>query len=140
MDQGENKLISKLKKLLFLKMKFALSSSVATGVDYVLYLSLVHNIFSPVPSNIISASCGMIVNFILQKKFVFDLKRSVRSAFLLSVLVSVGGITLGTTIVYLLSNIPFFNLHQYITKICATGIVFFYNFYLKRFVFEKQFI
>ena len=47
---------------------------------------------------------------------------------------------LSTGIIYGLSQIEFFNERQYITKLCATGFVFFYNFYLKRYVFEKKFI
>jgi len=30
--------------------------------------------------------------------------------------------------------------YQALTKLIATGIVFFYNFYLKRYVFERKFI
>jgi putative flippase GtrA len=129
-----------VKSLLLLKTKFALSSLVATLVDYSIYLFLVYTVFSPTISNIISASCGMVINFLLQKKYVFELKRKVLTAFQLSVLVSVGGIAISTFIVTFLSDINFFNTHQYITKLLATGIVFFYNFYLKRFVFEKRLI
>lgn len=132
-------LFSKVKKLVLLKFKFALSSSAATIVDYGVYLLLVNRIFSPVVSNIISASCGMIINFILQKKYVFKLERKVSTAFLFSAGVSIGGITLSTLIIYLLNKVSFFQDYQFITKLCATGFVFFYNFYLKRYVFEKRF-
>ena len=129
----------KLRKLFLLKAKFALTSSVATLVDYLLYLALVYTILPPVHSNIISASCGMVLNFFLQKRFVFDLQRKLSTAFIMAVTVSIGGIILGTTIIYFLTKMDFFQQHQYITKLMATGIVFFYNFYLKRFVFEKRF-
>lgn len=132
--------IDKLKKLFFLKLKFAMTSSVATLVDYSLYLLLVYTLFSPVLSNIISASCGMIVNFFLQKRFVFALRRKVSTAFVMTILVSVGGIALGTTIIWALNHWEFFQVYQYVTKLVATGLVFFYNFYFKRFVFEKRFI
>jgi len=135
-----NGIVEKLKKLFFLKLKFAMASSVATLVDYSLYLALVYTVFSPVPSNIISASCGMVVNFFLQKRFVFDLQRKVSTAFMMAILVSVGGIALGTSIIWGLNHWGFFQVHQYVTKLFATGLVFFYNFYLKRFVFEKRFI
>ena len=127
-------------KLLVLKMKFALSSSVATIVDYVLYQVLVKYFFSPVASHLISASVGMVINFLLQKKYIFILNRTVKKAFLLSVLVSVGGISIGTSIIYLLNENGLFNDNQYIIKAIATGLVFFYNFYMKRFAFEKKFI
>ena len=130
----------KLKKLFLLKLKFAMTSSVATIIDYSLYLLLVYTVLTPVPSNIISSSCGMVVNFFLQKRFVFDLQRKVYTAFFLAIAVSIGGIALGTTIIWGLTHWPFFQVHQYVTKLCATGLVFFYNFYLKRFVFEKRFL
>ena len=128
----------KIKSLLILKTKFALSGLVATLVDYSVYLFLVYSFLNPAISNIISASCGMLINFLLQKKFVFILKRKALTVFQLSVLVSLGGIALSTFIVTCLSDLLFFSKHQYITKLCATFIVFFYNFYLKRYVFEKR--
>ena len=135
-----NRTIAFLKKLFLLKVKFAMTSSVATLIDYSLYLLLVYTLFQPVPSNIISSSCGMVVNFFLQKQFVFDLKRKLYTAFFLAIAVSIGGIALGTSIIWALNHWNFFQVHQYITKLCATGLVFFYNFYLKRFVFEKRFL
>lgn len=130
----------KLKSLFLLKAKFAMTSAVATTLDYVVYLLLVNRVFTPAVSNIISYSCGMVLNFMLQKRFVFDLQRSVSKAFGLSMLVSLGGMGLSTLIVSSLSRVEFFDTRQYITKIIATGIVFFYNFYLKRYVFEKKFV
>lgn len=137
---AEKSKIKFLKDLLLLKVKFASSSVVATIADYGLYLTLVNNVFSPVISNIISAGTGMIINFALQKKFIFKLNRKVSHAFLLSMAVSLGGILLGTLFIYLLNLYPFFNDNQYITKLLVTGSIFFYNFYLKRFSFEKKFI
>jgi len=134
-----NGFVDKLRKLFLLKFKFALTSSVATAVDYFLYLVLVNNFFTPVVSNIISASCGMLINFFLQKRYVFKLERHVMLVFIMSVTISIVGIFLSTSIIYLLNQWPFFQEHQYITKLIATGIVFFYNFYLKRFSFEKRF-
>ncbi len=127
-------------KLFALKAKFAMTSGVATAVDYGVYLTLVYFVFSPVVSNIISYSCGMIINFLLQKRFVFSLQRTASQAFILTLLVSMGGLALSTGIIYLFTQLPFFAKHQFITKLIATGMVFFYNFYLKRYVFEKRFL
>lgn len=127
-------------ELFMMKARFAMSSSIATTVDYILYQILVKYIFSPVVSNIISASVGMLINFFLHKKYIFKLNRSVKAAFLISLLVSIGGISIGTYIIKLLNGIEFFNGNQYIIKAIATATVFFYNFYMKRFAFEKKFI
>ena len=123
-----------------MKVKFAMSSSVATIVDYVLYQVLVRYFFSPVVSNLISAIVGMVINFFLQKKYIFELKRSVNITFIISLLVSVGGIGISTIIIHFLNNSEILSGNQYIIKAIATGTVFFYNFYLKRFAFEKRII
>jgi len=123
-----------------MKARFALSSSLATIIDYVLYQILVKHLFSPVVSNLISASVGMVVNFFIQKKYIFQLNRSAKVAFLISLLVSLGGISIGTTIVKTLNENEYFDNNQYIIKAIATGVVFFYNFYMKRFAFEKKFL
>ena len=126
--------------LFMMKVKFAMSSSVATLVDYVLYQVLVRYLFSPVVSNLISATVGMVINFFLQKKYIFELKRSVNIAFIISLFVSVGGIGISTIIIHFLNKSEMLAGNQYIIKAIATGTVFFYNFYLKRFAFEKRII
>jgi putative flippase GtrA len=130
-----------LAQLVKMKAKFAMSGAVATSVDFLLYLWLVdYQDWAPVPANIVSYSCAVVLNFMMQKRFVFQLQGSARRAFLLSVLVSVVGLSINTGIVYALTRFAFFMEYQALTKLIATGIVFFYNFYLKRFVFEKKFI
>lgn len=132
---------AQLKRLFKMKLRFAMTGAVATSVDYFLYLWLVDwQGWPPVRANVLSYSCGMVLNFLMQKRFVFELKGSSMRAFGLSALVSLGGMALSTGIVYGLSQVVFFNQNQYITKLIATGLVFFYNFYLKRYVFERKFI
>ena len=126
--------------LFLLKAKFALSSLVATSVNIGLYMLLVNKVLPPVPSEVIAYSVAVIINFILQKRFVFDLRRKLSHAFWLSMLVSLGGLLLSTGIIYSLNLVEFFQDKQLITKLCAVGIVFFYNFYFKRYVFEKRFL
>lgn len=130
----------KLWELFQLKLRFAMTGAVATGVDYVVYLALVNRIFAPVVSNLISYPCGVLVNFVLHRRFVFHLQGSTSRAFGLSVLVSAGGLGLSTLLIYGLSQIDFFAVHQPVTKLASAFVVFFYNFYLKRFVFEGKFV
>ena len=129
-----------LVSLFLIKLKFAASSALATIVDYFLYLLLESSVFSPVISNLISASVGMIINFAIQKRYIFTLKRKVATVFLISVLVSLGGIGLSTLFIYLLNKIAFFNEYQFVTKAIVIGIIFNSNFYFKRFAFEKRFL
>jgi len=126
--------------LIKLKMKFATSSLLATIVDYFLYLFLVGSIFSPVISNIISAGTGMLINFIVQKTFVFELNRELKKTFLISLMTSLIGLTMGTGLIYLLNKNPFLADQQFLIKAIVIGLIFFYNFYMKRFAFEKRFL
>jgi len=130
---------TKIYKLFLLKAKFAMTSAVATVVDYTLYMLLIWSDLRPVVANVISYSIAIIVNFLLQKRYIFTPQRKVSTVFVLAISVSIGGLLLSTGLIYLLNLQPFFADHQAITKLCVTGIVFFYNFYLKRFAFEKRF-
>jgi len=119
------------------KVKFASTSLIATVVDYTLYLTLVYLGFPKVQSNIVSASCGFFVNFFLQKRFIFTLKRKTTTTFLISMSFSAMGIAISTLLIFLLNKNHFLDQHQSITKLIAMGIMFFYNFYTKRIAFEK---
>lgn len=124
-----------------MKTKFAASSGVATLVDMGLFAVLSKVTSFPVEIiNVFTSLVGMVINFILQKKFIFELNRKVSTAFILSLLVSLGGILISTSIIYGLKRFELFQTYPIIAKIIATGIVFFYNFYLKRFSFEKKFL
>lgn len=128
----------KIKSLVKLKLKFVSSSIIATAVDYCLYQVLVYNDFLPAKANLISAGIGLLINFTLQKKYVFDLNRKLRSAFVISFVSSLIGLALSTFFIHNLSKIAFFANYQIITKALVTGLLFFYNFYMKRFAFEKK--
>ena len=137
-EKSRNTWIDFVRGFLLPKVKFASTSSIATALDYGLYLILVYSGVPKVGSNLISASCGFLVNFMLQRRFIFELQRRVRTTFLLSMSFSIVGIGISTLFIYFLNTIPFFDQHQYITKLLVIGIMFFYNFYTKRFAFEKK--
>lgn len=128
----------KIFKLVRLQARFAMSGAIATAVDYGVYLSLVHRVLSPVAANTVSYPAGVLVNFFLHRNFVFKLQRPTYQAFGLSMLVSAGGMGISSAIIYLLSKNYYLNENQYITKLISAGIVFFYNFFFKRYVFEKR--
>lgn len=143
--------LRKIYKLFRLKVKFALVSLVATSFDLLFYSLFVLVILaadgtpaSPREMTVVTfvgAFCGMLINFFLQKRFVFDLKRKVSTAFILAVCVSLVGILLNTGIVGFFSKIDWFTAEEWrkiLPKLFATGTVFFYNFYMKRLVFEGR--
>ena len=68
------------------------------------------------------------------------MKRGLRKTFLLAMLVSAGGWAMNATLFGFFMGIPFLNKYHWFAKILVNGIIFFYNFYGKRYVFEKRFI
>jgi len=64
------------------------------GINFGVYLLLVDRYLPPGPATVIAYSSSVILNFFMQRYFVFELRRSVRSAFALSMLVSGGGLVL----------------------------------------------
>ena len=131
---------ARIRELFMLKARFAASSLVATALDYSLYLLLVDRLLGPVGANICAYSTAVCVNFLLQKRYVFQLRRSPSRVFAWAMVVSLIGLVLNTGVVWSLSRIPWFDARQYFTKAIATGLIFFYNFYFKRFVFERRFV
>lgn len=91
-------------------------------------------------SNLISSSVGMLINFGLQRRYIFQLQRKAGMAFLISLTTSLVGVGLSTGLIFLLNKIPFLYEHQFITKALVIGLIFNYNFYMKRFAFEKRFL
>ncbi|MBB4078759.1 putative flippase GtrA [Lewinella aquimaris] len=120
------------------KLPFALTGLVATGINYGLYLLLVDRYLPPLPATTLAYSSSVVLNFFLQRYFVFELRRSLRSAFALSMLVSLGGLLLDASIVYGLHRFPLLGTREWLIKGVATGVVFFYNYYGKRRVFEGR--
>ncbi|MEK7253608.1 MAG: GtrA family protein [Bacteroidota bacterium] len=134
--------LQQVKNLLLLKVKYASASAIATSVDYGLYLLLVYAWLGEEQktwANFIAYPIGVLVNFGLQKGYVFDMKRRLSTTFIFAMLVSAGGWVLNTVFFFGLMKIPFFNLYHVLGKLLVNAVVFFYNFYGKRYVFEKRF-
>ena len=131
----------KLIELARLKAKFFVTSGISTLLYWGAYF-LFRDIFlmNPVLSNVLGYSLAVLLNFTLQKLFIFDLNRSQQTAFLMSVAVSVGGLGLSTLFVFLLSKLAFFRTYELLMVMTVSGVLFFYNFYLKRYAFERKFI
>jgi putative flippase GtrA len=111
---------------------FFAASVAATGVDYGLYLTLARWI-APEPANMISYSSAMLVNFALQRWFVF---RGTYQVLWLSFVVSMSlsgiGMLLSTAVIFLVRlGFPQAVLAP---KLIATGVVFFWNFLSKKYL------
>jgi len=120
------------------KLRFAISSLIATACDHILFVVLIQFGTAAAVSNFISQGFGMVINFVLQKQFIFQLKRNAWLAFLLSLVFSLIGLLLGSFIVHFMTSLPAIDQMPYVGKLIATGIVFFYNYFTKRFAFERR--
>ena len=118
-------------------VKFLTSSAMATVVDFVLYNVLILSLI-PAVANMISASVGMVINFVIQRRWVFTPTRGVRASFVLSLLFSLGGVALGTLLIYMLTTWTFLSNYPVIAKVVAIGIVFFYNYETKKIAFGDR--
>ncbi len=130
---------AQLTELVSKKARFAVGGALATGIDYLIYFPLFEQGVAPVKAQVIAYSVSVVVNFLFQKYFVFEQQGSTRATVLWSMLVSLGGLVLSAGIIYVLNWYPFFQEYQLIAKLMTTGLVFFYNFYCKRYVFERRF-
>ena len=140
-----------MKKLLTLKFgksvfKFGLGSVVATVVDLLLFVFVFSLILSPFYAYLAAAAIGISVNFLIQKLFIFEMKKSVYSTFLLSVSASIITTFIGAFLIeeFVGWSILTENLEETHVKTAAyilvTGIRFFLNFFSKKYIFERKFV
>ncbi len=123
-------------------IRFGLSSGLASLVDLGVFfvVQTVLGLLDAFYAEILSASCGMVVNFFMQKRFVFDLQRKAYVAFFLSIAFSIAIMYLGAL------TLDQVRLHPYfadpdkiiIAKIPVMGFKFVLNYFSKRWVFERK--
>ena len=131
---------ARIKDFIVPKLKYGASSAVATSVDYLVFFSVVHllTVKYTTLAQVLAYSCGLLTNFFLQKSFVFELKRTVSKTFQPSLSFSLLGLIISSVLIYALSQVEFFLDYLILTKVLVTGIMFAYNFYTKRFAFERK--
>lgn len=116
--------------LRFSVVRFFYASSVTTVVDYTFYI-LLAQAMRPEFANVGSFCVSISVNFLLQRFVVFkNIRRTVLPSFVISLGLSVIGLFLTTSIIFLIRlGYPEGVL---IPKLAATGLVFFWNYYSKK--------
>lgn len=131
---------SRLTEFVIPKLKYGASSAVATSVDYLVFFLIVHftSVSYATLAQVFAYACGLLTNFFLQKRFVFALNRNVYTTFQLSLSFSLLGLFVSSSLIYLLSQTAFFKEYLILAKILVTGVMFLYNFYSKRFAFERR--
>ncbi len=118
--------------------KFGASSVVATAVDICLFTFVLTKFLPVFQSELISGFIGMLINFALQKRFVFHLQRNQYAAFALSVSFSLIALFLGGILIDNLVRVELLATYIILPKLIVTGFKFFFNYFTKRWVFEKK--
>ena len=131
---------SKVTALVKRGFRFGLTSGAATLVDFLLFRFVFYFIFPIFYAEILANLVGMVINFILQKRFVFNMKRKQWAAFGLALGTSIIVMLIGAFTIQKLEGIPWFKDHITITKILVIGMKFVFNFFLKQWAFEKRFL
>ncbi len=126
------------KKLAITITKFATSSAIATAVDICLFMFVFYPILNIFLAEFFSGFIGMIINFYLQKKYVFKLNRNAYIAFSLSIFFSLIALLIGSLLMKGLVTIPILATYVIIPKIMVIGFKFFFNFFTKKWIFEKK--
>lgn len=120
-------------------IKYGIVGGVAFIVDYglLLLLTIIFEIHYLV-SAAISFVAGLVVNYILSRRFVFtDNRLSNRQMeFLIFSIIGVFGVGINEIIIYYLTDV--LGIHYMISKIVSTLVVFFWNFFARKyFLFIK---
>lgn len=140
------------KKFFILFGKFAIAGAMASVVNFTVFNVLFYWGFSldelattlpefkqkSVIADMLAYASGVLFNYILHKRYIFEQRRAASVIFILYILVSIGGIAISAGLTWLFVKVPFFAHNPQIMKITTMGLVFIYNFFSKRFAFEKR--
>lgn len=120
-------------------IRYGFVSVVALAVDFggmVLLVELlsVHYLVGAT----MSFTAGLIVNYVLSRLWVFDESRynSKTSEFVAFSLIGIAGLLINNGIIWL--SVEQIGIHYAISKMIATGVVFFWNFGLRKIIVFKQ--
>lgn len=112
-------------------IRFLVISVVVTTVDYLVFFLLFRDI-GILLAHVVSYSIAIVLSFSLHKKFVFELSKKVRAAFVNVLFFSLVGVMIGYVV---LSACNLFFANIVLAKVSMTLFMFFYNFYSKKVAF-----
>lgn len=137
---GIRALLHRQFKLLVSMLRFALGSTAGTLMDFLLFRFVLVQFVPVFYAELGAAFSGMVVNFYMHKRFVFQMNRKVSSAFLLSVAFSFVAMFIGAWSLSELAQFSFWAQHLTLAKLMVMGCKFGFNYFTKRWVFERYWI
>jgi putative flippase GtrA len=121
-------------------IRYLFTGGSAALIDWFIYWLLIYSFgFYYLVAAIISFTVATMVNYYLSANWVFhnSSKYSRTSEIILVFMVSLVGLLINQVCLYLLVEVVFFHLMW--AKVSSTGVVFFWNFYLrKRYIFSHE--
>ncbi|MGM9551287.1 MAG: GtrA family protein [Clostridia bacterium] len=119
--------------------RYAFVGAIATIADWaVFYIASTVGVFYMI-SGVLAFTLGLLVNFLLSKKFVFSgegTRHSVKEEFAVYAIVGLIGLCLTEIIIYVLTEKV--KMYFMIPKIIATGVVFVWNFAARKAVLYRR--
>lgn len=129
---------NKYKNIIVSMTKFMASGLLATLIDIALFTFVFSTFMHVYYAELLAGSVGMVVNFILHKRYVFELKRNAYVAFVLYIGFSLIALFFGAWLIEILVEVEWLAVYLIVPKLIVTGVKFFYNYFTKRWVFERR--
>ena len=87
-------------------------------------------------SNILSFTLGLVVNYLLSKKFVFqeETKISKTKEFLIYAIIGIIGLGIDTLLIYIFTDV--LSMYYMLSKIISTAVVFIWNFGARKILYK----
>ena len=116
------------------KIKYLISSIIVTTVDYLVFI-VAFKVVGLILANTLSYVVSINLSFNIQKRYIFKTERNMTTAFVYIVIFSIIGVIISTTTLYALNYL----LRNIISaKVVSTIIMFYYNFYSKKYAFNDK--
>ena len=115
-------------------VNFGIAGVITTIVDIGLYWVLIYIGVDYLLANVLAFSISVILNYILNMRYVFEGSGNAKRDFIIFVSLSIIGLLLNELIVWFASNV----LGKQLVKIAATGVVMCYNFISRKLVFRGE--
>lgn len=126
-----------MNKLIKQIIKFVIVGGIATLIDFVcLYIFKELLNLNIILSNTLSFTISVIYNYIASIKWVFDVNENSKFQFIIFVILSVIGLLINNSILYLLTT--YTEVYYLLSKALATLVVMIYNFITRKIFLEKK--
>jgi len=116
------------------KVKYLISSIIVTSVDYLIFI-VAFKVVGLIIANTLSYVVALNLSFNIQKRYIFKTERNITTAYMYIVIFAIIGVIISTTTLYVLN---YFLRNIILAKVILIIIMFYYNFYSKKYAFNDK--